>query len=383
MTVGFMCLTRLSGFQTFALAVILSGGLSRTAYADSAPQSSGQAETDEAEDTRLSQGRMVFEKMIEALGGRENLSKIRDSKLSVDYKVAPGNLDIMAVYYAKLPDKLRMDATMVGTQAFDGDKGWKLRGDGSVKDMSKEELADFKDSAWAVQGMLNPETQDINPLLEGRVQLEGKDYVVVSYKDWGGFDIVYVLVDPDTYFPHKLINIKADSRTEVIHSDYRDIDGLKLPFSFHINIDGKKAIEMTVSEWKFNSDLEDTLFSKKSAKKQKGFQIDWSGFQDTADELVIIHKVEPVYPELARRARVSGKVVLRITIDEAGLVQGIKVAEGHPMLSSAAVEAVSQWHYRPTIKDGNAVSVTTMVEVFFEMGTPLPVILQGPGIRIN
>jgi len=365
-----------------ALAAILSGSLFQIAVGYSVPPDSEQSKTDKAEDSRLRQGRMIFEKMLEALGGRERLEKIQDSKLSVDYTVAPGDTKMMAVYYTKLPDKLRMDTTFTGTMVFDGDKGWRLNPlDRSVKDMSQKELANFKDSAWATQGMLNPEMQDVNPFLEGRVQLEGKDYIVISYKDWGGYDVVYVLIDPVTYYPQKLINIKSDSRTEVFHSDYRDIDGLKLPFSFSVNIDGKKAVQMTVREWKFNSDLEDSLFSKKSVKK-KGFHMDLSGFADATAEPVLVHKVNPIYPELAARARVSGKVVLRIVIDEEGLVQDVTPVEGHAMLQGAAVEAVRQWRYRPTVQDEKPVSVTTMVEVYFEIGDRPPVILQGPGIRI-
>ena len=41
-------------------------------------------------------------------------------------------------------------------------------------------------SARATQSMLNPEMQGVHPALEGRIQLEGKDYIVISYKDWGG-----------------------------------------------------------------------------------------------------------------------------------------------------------------------------------------------------
>ncbi len=367
----------------FVLTAILSGVLSQGVYAFSASQASEKANLDNAEDMKLKQGRMIFEKMLEALGGRERLEKIMDSKLSVDYKVAPGDVSMMAVYYAKLPDKLRMDTTFTGTMVFEGGKGWRLNPrDGSIKNMSEEELADFRDSAWATQGMLNPEMQDVRPLLEGRVQLEGKDYIVISYKDWGGYDIVYVLIDPATFFPQKLINIKSGSRTEVFHSDYRDIDGLKLPFSLHVNMDGQKAVQMTVREWKFNSNLEDSLFSKKTLKEQ-GFHMDLSGFHDATEEPVLVHQVHPIYPELAARSRVSGKVLLRITIDEEGLVQDVIPVEGHPMLQSAAVEAVRQWRYRPTIQDGNAISVTTMVEVFFTIGDRPPVILQGPGIRIH
>lgn len=347
-----------------ALAAALSGGLHPPASVYSATPDSEQATTDDAEDSKITQGRIIFEKMLLVLGGRERLSKIRDSKLSVEYEVLPQGPNMMAVYYAKLPDKLRMDASTLGTMVFEGDKGWRLSPGGSLRDMSKRELANFRDSAWATQGMLNPEMLNVSPALEGRVQLEGKDYIVISYKDWGGYDIVYALIDPDTFFPHKIINIKSDSRTEVFHSDYREVDGLKLPFSFHVNIDGKTGIHMTVKEWKFNCNLEEDLFSKKSVKK-KGFQIDLSGFHDTGDEPVLVHKVDPIYPDLAKRARISGDVVLRITIDEEGLVQDVIVTAGHSMLQEAAVDAVRQWRYLPTIRDGKPVPVHTMVTVFF------------------
>ena len=61
-------------------------------------------------------GKVIFEKIIDALGGRENLQKIQDSKISVDYRVMPGNLDLMAVYYMKLPDKLRIDLSNLWTK---------------------------------------------------------------------------------------------------------------------------------------------------------------------------------------------------------------------------------------------------------------------------
>ena len=67
-------------------------------------------------------GKVIFEKIIDALGGRENLQKIQDSKISVDYRVMPGNLDLMAVYYMKLPDKLRIDLSNLWTKVFDGKK---------------------------------------------------------------------------------------------------------------------------------------------------------------------------------------------------------------------------------------------------------------------
>jgi Ca-activated chloride channel homolog len=71
----------------------------------------------------------------------------------------------------------------------------------------------------------------------------------------------------------------------------------------------------------------------------------------------LIHRVEPVYPELAKRMRLSGSVVLKIEVDEAGNVRNAQVVSGPLMLRDAAVNAVRQWKYSPAILDGNPVSV--------------------------
>ncbi len=57
----------------------------------------------------------------------------------------------------------------------------------------------------------------------------------------------------------------------------------------------------------------------------------------------LIRKVEPIYPQIAIRARVSGTVILDVRIDEEGNVESIRVLQGHPLLIDAAKEAVMQW----------------------------------------
>jgi TonB family protein len=79
----------------------------------------------------------------------------------------------------------------------------------------------------------------------------------------------------------------------------------------------------------------------------------------------LIKRVEPVYPELAKRARVEGRVVLVVTVDEEGSVAEIKVRNGHPLLYEAAVTAVRQWKYSPTLLNGEPVPVITTVTVTF------------------
>ena len=82
----------------------------------------------------------------------------------------------------------------------------------------------------------------------------------------------------------------------------------------------------------------------------------------------LIRKVTPNYPPLARQARVQGSVVLEAVISEDGSIVDLKVISGHPMLVTAAVEAVKQWKYRPYLLNGQPVSVQTQIQVNFTLG---------------
>jgi TonB family protein len=218
----------------------------------------------------------------------------------------------------------------------------------------------------AAQGMLNPEIMNIQPKLEGRASMDGKDYIVISYADCGEFDSVYVYVDPTTFLPLYAC-IKSNINIQAIHSDYREIDGMKVPFSVQMDFDGKKFSALSVVEWKINTGLNDSLFDPESLKHMKGVRpkIDLAGSFVNAKELMLLHKVTPAYPDLAKRARISSEVILRITIDEQGKVGFVSVEKGHPLLTTAAVSAVKEWKYRPILENGKAIPVTATVKITF------------------
>ncbi len=81
----------------------------------------------------------------------------------------------------------------------------------------------------------------------------------------------------------------------------------------------------------------------------------------------LIKKVEPIYPELARRIHLSGIVILDVTVDEEGNVADVRVLRGHPLLDGEAVRAVQQWKYSPTLLNGEPVPVTATVTVIFSL----------------
>jgi len=76
----------------------------------------------------------------------------------------------------------------------------------------------------------------------------------------------------------------------------------------------------------------------------------------------LTRKVEPTVPPLAKAAGVGGNVVADIIINSAGKVSSVTLISGHPMLAPAFIDAVKKWEYKPFLKDGQAVSVTTRVE---------------------
>jgi len=89
-------------------------------------------------------------------------------------------------------------------------------------------------------------------------------------------------------------------------------------------------------------------------------------------EKQLIYSVRPVYPRLARQARIEGTVELAAVIDETGRVERLRLIRGHPLLVKAAMDAVKQWRYRPALWNGVPVAVRTTIWVNFTLGTGTP-----------
>jgi periplasmic protein TonB len=81
------------------------------------------------------------------------------------------------------------------------------------------------------------------------------------------------------------------------------------------------------------------------------------------------YSVQPEYPPLARQAHVWGTVVVNAVIDEHGNVVGAHALSGHPLLIPAALKAVLQWKYEPTLLNGTPVAVEMEVTVHFNLGS--------------
>jgi protein TonB len=83
----------------------------------------------------------------------------------------------------------------------------------------------------------------------------------------------------------------------------------------------------------------------------------------------IIRQVQPIYPIIAKEARVTGQVAIDCVIDEHGDIAQLKVVSGSPLLMTAAVNAVEQWKYQPTLLNGVPIPVEMVVTVTFQLGS--------------
>lgn len=85
------------------------------------------------------------------------------------------------------------------------------------------------------------------------------------------------------------------------------------------------------------------------------------------DPAMLIHRVEPLYPTLPKQMHKEGRVELRAIIATDGSIKSLEVVGGDPMFYQSALDAVSQWHYKPTILNGQAVEIDTHITVIYTM----------------
>ncbi len=84
-------------------------------------------------------------------------------------------------------------------------------------------------------------------------------------------------------------------------------------------------------------------------------------------EGMVLRRVQPNYPPLARQARIQGDVILQAEISKEGAIENLRVISGHPMLAPAAIDAVKQWRYKPYFLNGEPVAVETQITVKFSL----------------
>lgn len=210
----------------------------------------------------------ILAKMIEAEGGKEVFESTKDMTISAAVELTQQGLSSTGTLYKKEPDKRRLDFEVMGmviTQAYDGKMAWWVNPQtGSEEEMSEQQAAEIKRESLPLVSFLYPEKYGITYEYKGKEKIEDKDYfvLVMTYSD--GF-IVTLHVDPETYFTYKSKSkttneMGVEIEVEQFMSDFKKTDGMTMAHSITIFHDGEENMNITITEVKFNTGLEDSLF---------------------------------------------------------------------------------------------------------------------------
>jgi protein TonB len=87
----------------------------------------------------------------------------------------------------------------------------------------------------------------------------------------------------------------------------------------------------------------------------------------TATAPAILRRVDPIYPDLARRAHVQGTVVLMMIVDDRGVPMQVNILDGPPALQEVALQAARQWRFEPALMDGHPVPASFRLTLNFRL----------------
>ncbi len=211
----------------------------------------------------------ILKKMIDAMGGRNSLEKIKDTTISGTMDLTQMGLSGALTIYQKEPNKSRFDIEVMGmviTQACDGEIAWMVNPQTGMTEEMPEQAAEYmKRESLGNSVFLDPKKFGITFTYKGKENIEGKDYLVLEQAFADGFTTT-MFIDPETYLVFKgkgktLNNMGAEVEAETFFSDYKEVDGLMIAHSLLSFQDGEEFMTLTITEVKFNSELEDSLFA--------------------------------------------------------------------------------------------------------------------------
>jgi outer membrane lipoprotein-sorting protein len=214
----------------------------------------------------------VMNKMIAAMGGRPAMEAVKDSTYTGTAEMVQFGMNGTITLYQKEPNLFRMDIEMMGmviTQAYDGETGWWVNPQtGAQEAMNEQQTADLKRQAMGNEALYNPAKFGITYELKPKEKIDEKEYLVLDQVFSDGFRAT-MYIDPATYLTFKTrAKTTTQAGTEAISesftSDYQPEQGLMVPKSINVVVDGQDFVRLKISKCTFNTGLEDTFFKRSS-----------------------------------------------------------------------------------------------------------------------
>jgi len=213
----------------------------------------------------------VLAKFIKANGGRKAMEKIKDQTFSGTFELVSMGLEGSMTFYFKEPNKIRQDMEVMGmlvTNAYDGEIGWMINPQtGAVEEVPEDAQEEMGRGALTsgFSAFLYPEKYEITYKVKGKETIEDIDCIVMEQIFSDGH-IATMYIDSDTYLLYKTKEMASGQmgggqvEQEVFVSDYKKVEGVMFAYTLTIYQEGEEFMTATVTEVKFNTGLEDSLF---------------------------------------------------------------------------------------------------------------------------
>ncbi len=227
----------------------------------------------EAEGEDIARARSILADVTEAYGGLESLQSVRTivtkGQLTVD---TPGGMMQMAIRQSYVyPDKLRLDMTiqdmgMEISQISDGQSAWMVTPQG-VQSLPESQADEFK-KGWfrdSIYLLTHLASDELSVQYMGTEEQDGKKLDVILVRNSIGYS-VKLFIDPETKSivkkTYRTLSEEGPVDAEELIDDFRDVSGIRSGFRTVIYRNGKRAAEVTLSEFTINAEVDESLFEK-------------------------------------------------------------------------------------------------------------------------
>ena len=224
----------------------------------------------EASEGDMAKAKEIVAMAVDAYGGLEKLQAVKnivvEGRTAANSPMGPMNLDVKV--YQVYPDKLRQDIKMPQGEmsvAFDGTSGFALTPMGP-QPLPPEMTASLKDSIFREQvWLLVNLMQDDSIQYAGTEEVMGKPTAIVFAKQPSG-EMLRVFISEETHYIVKMEFRETEQgvalNKESLMDDYRDVDGVKIPYHLVQNVEGEQFTETHISSVTINAELDESLFQE-------------------------------------------------------------------------------------------------------------------------
>jgi predicted Zn-dependent peptidase len=224
----------------------------------------------EASEGDMAKAKEIVAMAVDAYGGLEKLQAVKnivvEGRTAANSPMGPMNLDVKV--YQVYPDKLRQDIKMPQGEmsvAFDGTSGFALTPMGP-QPLPPEMTASLKDSIFREQvWLLVNLMQDDSIQYAGTEEVMGKPTAIVLAKQPSG-EMLRVFISEETHYIVKMEFRETEQgvalNKESLMDDYRDVDGVKIPYHLVQNVEGEQFTETHISSVTINAELDESLFQE-------------------------------------------------------------------------------------------------------------------------